>query len=111
MEAIREVTVWKGTKTQPNHTYLMDGSRAVAYVKWSKGEPFYFKNPLPLDKRGRKFVTGDIKLFKALKVKTNTIQVQGSKGNTYTVDPDAKTCTCPGFTYRGSCKHITEFVK
>ena len=111
MEALHEVTEWKGvTYRQPNHTYLFDGDKAVAYIKWGEGEPEYLRTPLRIDKRGRKFVKADINLFKA-QVKSSLIQVQGSKGNTYSVDPDARTCTCPGFTFRGACKHITEVLK
>ena len=38
--------------------------------------------------------------------------VQGSKGNTYIVTKDAGkiTCTCPGFTFRGNCKHTLELA-
>lgn len=31
-------------------------------------------------------------------------EVRGSRGEIYTVT--ANTCTCPGFTYRQTCKHI-----
>jgi hypothetical protein len=110
MEALREVTEWKDVKRQPNHTYLFDGDKAVAYIKWNEGEPEYLRTPLRIDRRGRKFVKADVGLFKT-KIKSSLIQVQGSKGNTYSVDPDAKTCTCPGFTFRGACKHITEVLK
>ena len=39
-------------------------------------------------------------------------KVQGSKGNEYTVvkEYDKSTCTCPGFTFRGQCKHLLELV-
>ena len=35
-------------------------------------------------------------------------QVQGSKGNVYTVTQrgTSKTCTCPGFQFRKDCKHV-----
>lgn len=32
--------------------------------------------------------------------------VQGSKGKVYEVT--SYSCTCPGFTFRGTCKHVTE---
>ena len=39
------------------------------------------------------------------------VKVEGSKGNTYTVRKEATTgqltCSCPGFKYRGKCKHLT----
>lgn len=35
--------------------------------------------------------------------------VKGSKGNEYIVTVGPKPhCTCPGFTFRGTCKHVTE---
>lgn len=107
MEALRETTIWKGHRSQPNHTYLFDGSRALAYQKFGSGEPVYFKNPLTIDRRGRTFAKADIKLFKA-KPKTSLVEVKGSKGNSYWVDPEAKTCTCPGFTFRATCKHVAD---
>ena len=107
MEALRETTVWEGVDyRQPNHIYLFDGSKAIAYIKWGEGEPEFFKNPMAIDKRGRKFVPADIKLFKVKKVKSNVREVQGSKGNVYQVNDEEGTCTCPGFTFRGTCKHL-----
>ena len=36
--------------------------------------------------------------------------VKGSKGNEYLVirQKGSYTCTCPGYTYRKNCRHITE---
>jgi len=107
MEALQETTKWKDTPTQSNHIYLFDGSKAVAYIKFGQGEPFYFKTPLTLDKRGRSFTKADNHLFK-IKVKSNLVEIKGSKGNSYFVDAETKTCTCPGFTFRGACKHVKE---
>jgi hypothetical protein len=111
MEALREVTVWEGVSRQPNHIYLLDGDRAMAYIKWGEGEPVYLSGRMKIDRRGRKFVKADIGLFDANDTKSDLIEVAGSRGNVYHVDPEARTCTCPGFTFRGACKHITQLVE
>jgi predicted nucleic acid-binding Zn finger protein len=104
MEALVETT---GTQF-PAHTYLLDGNNLVAYVKVNTSEPFYFKNPIKgFDKRGRKFITGNITLF-TQKKESHARTVIGSKGQTYTVTENS--CTCPGYTYRGTCKHLAEHV-
>lgn len=102
MQAYREVT----GGLFPAHTYLLDGTNLVAYIKVNEQKPFYFKNPIKgFDKRGRKFEKTETTTFK-VKVESHLIEVKGSNGNSYQVDPEARTCTCPGFTFRGSCKHI-----
>lgn len=104
MEALRETT----GGLFPAHTYLLDGTTLVAYIKKGEREPFYFKNGIKnFDKRGRKFEVIKPNPFKA-KAASSLIEFKGSKGNSYWVDPEAKTCTCPGFTFRGSCKHTAE---
>lgn len=101
MEAIRETTDWEF----PNHTYLLDGGNLIAYCPVG-GVPFYFKAPIKLfDRKGRKFEKGDITLFNTKK--SMLIEVPGSKGKIYYVDPDERTCTCTGFTYHGKCKHLS----
>jgi len=105
MQAMREVTVWQGVAQQPNHIYLMDGDKALAYIKWGKGEPYWFKSGLRLDRRGRKLVPADIDLF-GRETKTELIRVEGSKGAVYWIDPTMGSCTCPGYTFRGTCKHV-----
>jgi len=103
MEALRETT---GGLFHP-HTYLLDGTTLVAYIKAGETVPFYFSKGIKnFDKRGRKFERADTKPFKQLKKESNVITVTGSKGQTYFVDRDQATCTCPGFTFRGSCKHL-----
>lgn len=105
MQALLETTDWANPNTH-NHTYLLDGTTLIAYIKHGDTKPFYFKSGIKgFDKRGRKFVEVKPNPFKKAK-ETNTIAVQGSKGQTYYVDPEAKTCTCPGFSFRGTCKHL-----
>jgi predicted nucleic acid-binding Zn finger protein len=104
MEALVETT----GEQFPAHTYLLDGNNLVAYVKVNTSEPFYFKQPIKgFDKRGRKFTTGNINLF-TTKKESNARTVIGSKGQTYTVTDNS--CSCPGYTYRGTCKHLAEHV-
>ena len=106
MEALKETT---GGQFPP-HIYLLDSNNLVAYIKHNEQTPFYFKKPIKgFDKRGRKFIAITPSPFNVT-VSSATIKVEGSNGNTYTVDPDAKTCTCPGFTFRGSCKHTKELA-
>lgn len=109
MEAVRETTGGQF----PAHTYLLDGTKLVAYVKVNTTEPFWFRNPIKgFDRRGRKFVTVDAAMFAVPDTVADhvLIEVQGSKGAVYWVDPEAKTCTCPGFTFRGACKHMAVLV-
>jgi len=106
MEAITETT----GGLFPAHTYLLDGTNLVAYIRTGGYAPFYFKQPIKgFSKSGRKFVRADTKLFK-IKVDTpsNLRTIAGSKGATYTLDLDLGTCTCSGYTFRGTCKHVKE---
>jgi hypothetical protein len=104
MEAVIETT----GDLFPAHTYLLDGNNLVAYVKVNETEPFYFRNPIKgFDRRGRKFKPGNITLF-TIKKASNAKTVIGSKGQTYTVTADS--CTCPGYVYRATCKHMAEHV-
>ena len=43
---------------------------------------------------------------------SKTIVVQGSKGNTYIVTKEngKVSCSCPGFGFRKSCRHIKEIA-
>jgi hypothetical protein len=102
MEALIETT----GELFPAHTYLLDGNNLVAYAKKGETEPVYFRNPIKgFDRRGRKFVPGNITLF-TVKKDSDARTVIGSKGETYTVTEDS--CTCAGFTYRGTCKHMVK---
>jgi hypothetical protein len=102
MEALRETT----GGLFPAHTYLLDGTTLIAYIKKGETDPFYFSKGIKgFDKRGRQFEKVSTSPFET-HVESNLIEVQGSKGAVYHVDPEAKTCTCPGFTFRGNCKHV-----
>jgi hypothetical protein len=122
MIALKEITEWKDGTTA-NHTYLLDGDKMIAYIRKGTTEPFYFKQPIKGFSRSyRKFVELKdspfkdwAKLLKAhIDVEPTPAyikKVAGSKpGVTYEVNTDENTCTCPGFTFRGACKHTKEAV-
>lgn len=69
LEVLKEVTQWKVDYRQPNHIYLMKGSRPIAYQKWGEGEPIFYESKQKLDKRYRKFETIPLKesIFKGYK--------------------------------------------
>jgi hypothetical protein len=105
MQAVRETT----GGLFPPHTYLLEGNNLVAYIRAGHKDPFYFKLPIKgFSKSGRKFELVDSSAFTSTVSSSNTREVQGSKGQTYTVDLAEATCTCPGFTFRGACKHTKE---
>jgi hypothetical protein len=121
MKALRETTVWTEKDYRvPNHIYLLDGDKMVAYVPEGGVDPFYFKNPIKFSRTGRKFEEVTPSPFnqwdKLLKAHIDVAEplpfikkVQGSKPNTwYEVNTNEKTCTCQGFTFRGTCKHVKE---
>ena len=104
MEALVEVTQW-GTPTQ-NHIYLLDGDKLVAYIKRGDTHPFYFKNPISgFDRRGRKFKEAPLFVFPEVSPGEDLVEVLGSNGTSYFVDKISGRCTCPGYQFRGECKH------
>ena len=114
-QAYKEVTVWEGNPSTINHTYLLEGDSMIAYMRSQTSVPFYFKTPIRIDKRGRKFELVEPNPFEAIAIPqvvveqtANIKEIEGSKGNIYYVNIDEKTCTCPGYTYRGTCKHVKE---
>ena len=64
---------------------------------------FTFKKPLGFDRRWRTF-----KVIKTVDTEPETIKVNGSKGSVYNLTraDGGWRCSCPGFTYRGNCKHL-----
>lgn len=109
MKVLKEVTSnWNVEYSIPNHTYLVDGDKILAYKIYHQSESLHLTSNYRLDKRGRKFqeLSYVPEEWSIEETKSNIITVQGSKGNSYEVDPDTGSCTCPGFQYRGKCKHI-----
>lgn len=104
MKWMLETTQWDEA-FQPNHIYLMDGEKAVAYIRLPSNETKVFSKPLKLDLRYRTFKEIAGPLPGKVEV-PETRKVQGSKGETYYVNDAEGTCTCPGFKFRGTCRHL-----
>ena len=104
----QEITEWD----VPNHTYLLNEnkSKMIGYVPVSTGKLELFKVPMPFSTTRRKFKTVE-NTFGYVDEPKETGKfwiVKGSKGDEYKVrlHDGNFTCTCSGFKFRGSCKHI-----
>jgi len=107
---LQETTVWDKAQVANGIYHLNDSGYLVAF-KGVNSELKTFKNPLKnFSKARRKFVVLDTYEDEAENDGLTRIKFTGSKGNTYVVtvqDGDAR-CNCPGFTFRGKCKHSDE---
>lgn len=100
MQALQEVTKWAGNT--PNHIYFVEGyDRLVAYIPEGSKTPIKLKKPLRFYRAGREF-----KYLKMSLPSEHTRLVQGSRGAVYEVNDEEGTCSCPGFTFHGRCKHL-----
>lgn len=117
MKAFLETTEWNDSAVQPNHVYWMDDAKGkmYAYARWGNpNDTQTFKKPISIDARSRKFVEVRHDIYgwtDPEEVAVNpTWTVAGSKGSKYVVELDGTsyTCTCPGFKFRGACRHIEE---
>lgn len=114
-QAYKEVTRWEDGATAINHTYLLEGDQMIAYIRVGTSVPYYFKQPIRISKSGRKFEVVDPNPFTFIPqvvveqtTSANVVEIDGSKGAKYILDKVLCTCTCPGYTYRGTCKHVKE---
>ncbi len=118
-EAYLETTAWADVKGC-NHTYYLDGDQMLAYIRAGTTEPFWFKSPIRISRSGRRFQRVDAAAFENSlgglflnlvpePQDPEVVEVKGSKpGVVYLVNHKQGTCTCPGYTYRGTCKHVKE---
>ena len=104
-----EVTAWNES-FDCNHLYLFNDSmtKAYAYVRNRDLHLHVFKNPMVINTKGRKF-----EILERIKEEDpDRIEVEGSNGNVYYVTKvdDGYKCTCTGFKYHGTCKHIEKVM-
>ena len=115
MKIVQETTKWNDSWV-PNHVYVLNDSQTkmLAYVPAGSKTVKKFSKPMDFDRRGRSFVELEGDPI-AQEPQPDTWTVPGSGGKTYTVTREQGggldyRCTCPGYTYRGSCKHTAEFI-
>lgn len=98
IEILQEVTDWSGAGHKvPNGVYHVNSAGHLVQFNDK-----VFKSPLKNFSKARR-------KFKKIGERTETYhpdvkRVVGSSGKIYTI-LDGK-CSCPGFIYRGNCKHV-----
>lgn len=103
MQVLQELT-WGSSNM--NHTYLLDKDRILAYIPAGSTQAVYFSGSRSFDRRGRQFKELKQNPFKIAAPERKILKIQGSRGAVYEVDFETKSCSCPGFVFRGRCKHI-----
>lgn len=104
IEVLQETTQWTGHDVNNGIYHVNSKGWLVGYQPNADAPYKEFLNPLKgFSKSRRKFEKiGE----RAEELDPNTITVTGSNGKVYVIE-DGK-CSCPGFTFRGNCKHIKE---
>ena len=117
LEILKETTIWSDG-SNANHTYLLDGTKIIAYAKSSDNSVQVLRTQIKIDKRYRTFIKakhfGLQNLIKFTPTKSNTrVFKVKSKEKEYFVELSDYnyTCTCTGFNFRGKCKHIDAVAK
>lgn len=109
MIVVQEVTEWS-TTFQPNHILFLSNNKQklYAFINSFTGEQKIFKRAIDFDPRYRKF-----ELIKHVDDEQEGIAVKGSKGDIYYVTErnGEYKCTCTGYKYHETCKHIEAIKK
>jgi predicted nucleic acid-binding Zn finger protein len=98
IEILQEVTDW-GKYPVVNGIYHVNSAGQLV-----QHNDKVFKNPIKqFSKSRRKFTKiGE----RPEQIDKDIIVVKSSSGKTYTIEDG--NCSCPGFTFRGNCKHVKE---
>ena len=95
IEILQEVTDW-GEQNIANGIYHVNGAGQLV-----QHNDTVFKNPMKQFSKSRRKFKKIGEREEALA--PGAVTVQGSNGKVYTIQ-DGK-CSCPGFKFRGNCKH------
>ena len=99
IEILQEVTDW-GKYPVANGVYHINSAGHLV-----QHNDTVFKEPIKqFSKARRKFKKiGE----RPEQIDKDVIVVKSSSGKTYTIEDG--NCSCPGFTFRGNCKHVKEY--
>ena len=107
IEILQEVTDWGKYKVNNGIYHINSSGKLIAYQPNKKAVVQVLNVPSAnFSKARRKFIKiGE----RPEELESHIVKVTGSKGNIYHIDTEKGTCTCPGFTFRGNCKHVKEY--
>ena len=112
MKAFQEITAWDSDFAVPNHVYFLSDGRdkMYGYVRESDGVVQTMRTPYRFHVRGRKFrEVENVWNFELTEdVPEGFVKIViGSKGERYTITEgnNVRQCSCPGFKFRGKCRH------
>ena len=107
IEILQEVTDWGKYKVNNGIYHINSAGKLIAYQPNIDSEIQVLNVPsTQFSKSRRKFKKiGE----RPEELESHIIQVTGSKGNIYYIDTEKGTCTCHGYTFRGTCKHVKEY--
>ena len=108
IEILQETTDWGKYKVNNGIYHVNSAGKLVAYQPNAESELQVLNVPsTQFSKARRKFVKiGE----RAEELGSRIKKIMGSKGNVYLLDTEKMTCTCPGYTFRGTCKHVKEII-
>jgi len=112
MKAIQETTVWETDYAVPNHVYFVNDSRdkMFAYIPAGSDQIQEFKRPIRFSVSRRKFHEVENRWGYVIPedMPEGFVKIViGSKGERYTITEvnNVRQCSCPGFKFRGKCRH------
>ena len=108
IEILQEITDWGKYKVNNGIYHVNSVGKLVAYQPNADSELQVLNVPsTQFSKARRKFKK--IGSYPEITNEPHVKLIEGSNGNTYSLDTEKGTCSCPGYTYRGNCKHVKEY--
>lgn len=100
IKVLKETTDWPYQGVY----HINSSNELIAYQATLYSPVKNFKNPIKNFSKSHR--TFELVREYEEKFDDDVIVIKGSNGNTYTIKNGK--CSCPGFTFRGNCKHVKE---